>query len=241
MRIKDKNIIITGAASGIGKATALLLAKHQANLAMIDNNREELIATEKEIRKNGGKCSSFHCDVGYKKQTQDTVEKIAAQFDGEIDVLINNAGILESGPIHTCSPESWIRVINTNLIGYFLCARYVLPYMIKQKKGRIINNSSYYGKRESADSSAYNATKFGIRGFSKAMKLEVGKYNIQVSTICESTTDTDLFKGTPWIPNPKTALKPEDIAKVIYQILTMRTGGVVEEIDIVPLKYPYMD
>jgi len=241
MEIKHKNIIITGAASGIGKATALLLAKHMANLAIIDKNREGLIATEKEIEQSNGKCLNFCCDIRYKNQVERTIKKIALQFSGKIDVLINNAGILGSGPIYKRSPENWIRIIKTNLIGYFLCARYVLPYMIKRKKGHIINNSSYYGKRESADSSAYNASKFGIRGLSKAMKLEVKKYNIKVSTICESTTNTNLFKSTPWKPNPKTALQAEDIAKVIYQILTMRPTAVIEEIDVAPLKYPYIE
>lgn len=241
MKIKGKNVIITGSASGIGKATAVLLTKYGANLAMIDKNRKALIATEKEIKQTNGKCLNFCCDVRYKNRVEDTIKQIATQFNGKIDVLINNAGILGSGPVYERSPENWIRIIKTNLIGYFLCARYVLPYMIKQKKGHIINNSSYYGKRESADSSAYNATKFGIRGLSKAMKLEVKKYNIKVSTICESTTDTNLFKGTPWRPDPKTALQPEDIAKVIYQILTMQAMAVIEEIDIAPLKYPYIE
>ncbi|OPL10760.1 MAG: hypothetical protein AVO38_16280 [delta proteobacterium ML8_D] len=240
LNLKGKNVIVTGAASGIGRATATLLAKHQANISLIDFNEKGLLATEKKVRKYTS-CMGFLCDVRCKKQVKDTMKKAGDYFGEKIDILINNAGILKGGPTYRCSPEDWINVINTNLIGYFLCARYILPYMIKRRSGHIINNASYYGKKESADSSAYNATKSGILGFSNAMRLEVKQFNVKVTTVCESTTNTNLFKGTPWTPDPRTALKPEDIAVVIYQILTARPGVVIEDIDITPLKYPYKE
>jgi 3-oxoacyl-[acyl-carrier protein] reductase len=238
LNLKGKNVIVTGAASGIGRATAIILAKSQANLSLIDFNEKGLFAVEKKVKRYTD-CAAFLCDVRCNKQVKDTMKEIGRYFNKKIDVLINNAGILKGGVINRCRPEDWINVVNTNLIGYFLCARYILPYMIKRKSGHIINNASYYGKKESANSSAYNATKSGILGFSKSMRLELKQFNIKVTTICESTTDTNLFKGTPWTPDPRTALRPEDIAGVIHQILTVRPGVVIEDIDITPLKYPY--
>jgi len=231
--LAQENILITGAASGIGKAAAVLLAAHDARLFLIDKNKPNLAKVKKAIRRS----KAYLCDVSKEDQVKDTIRQILRKYK-TIDVLINNAGILDYGKIHKQSSEKWVEVINTNLIGMFFCTKYVLPSMIKRRKGHIINLSSVYGKSASADSSAYCASKFGIRGLSQSLAQETERYNIRVTTVHPSTTKTNLFKGTPFKPT-KNALKPEDIAKAIYEIITSRSTVVVSEIDVVPLHNPY--
>jgi 3-oxoacyl-[acyl-carrier protein] reductase len=232
-QLAQQNIFITGAASGIGKATAILLAAHGARLFLIDKNKPNLAKVKKAIRKS----TDYLCDVSKEEQVKDTIKQILKKFK-TIDVLINNAGILDYGKIHKQSSEKWVQVINTNLIGIFFCTKHVLPNMIKRRKGHIINLSSVYGKNASADSSAYCASKFGIRGLSQSLAQETERYNIKVTTVHPSTTKTNLFKGTPFKPT-RNALKSEDIAKAIYELLTSRSMAVVSDIDVVPLHDPY--
>lgn len=239
--LSKKHILITGAASGIGKETALMLAENGANLLLIDINYKSL---EKVRRHITGKCPacktcfSEKCDIRDEKQVKKVVSKFIKNC-GKIDVLVNNAGVLDYGKLHEQKPKEWANVINTNLYGTFLCSRYVLPHMVKRKKGHVINLSSVYGKRASADSSAYCASKFGIRGLSQSMQQEVGKHGIRVSIIHPSTTQTNLFERTPYNPNPKTALVPRDIARAIYSTIMMREGATISEVDVVPIRDPY--
>ena len=125
-QLAQQNIFITGAASGIGKATAILLAAHGARLFLIDKNKPNLAKVKKAIRKS----TDYLCDVSKEEQVKDTIKQILKKFK-TIDVLINNAGILDYGKIHKQSSEKWVQVINTNLIGIFFCTKHVLPNMIK--------------------------------------------------------------------------------------------------------------
>ncbi|MBD3310180.1 SDR family NAD(P)-dependent oxidoreductase [Candidatus Woesearchaeota archaeon] len=239
--ISEKHVIITGAASGIGKAIAVLLGNKGANLMLLDKDYNSLKAVKSYISEkcpNCHTCFAEKCDIRDEKRIKECIAKFIKNC-GKIDVLINNAGILDYGKLHEQDPKRWFDVINTNLYGTFLCSRYVLPHMVKRKKGHIINMSSVYGKNASADSSAYCASKFGIRGLSQSLQQEVGRYNIRVSIIHPSTTQTNLFKGTPFKPNKNTALVPEDIARTIYSTIMMRPGSTISDVDVVPIRDPY--
>ncbi|MBD3338928.1 MAG: SDR family NAD(P)-dependent oxidoreductase [Candidatus Lokiarchaeota archaeon] len=239
--IKEKHILITGAASGIGKAVALKLAEKGAKLLILDIEYEKLEEVRRYVMDNCPLCTtcfSEKCDVREEDQVKDTIEKFIGSC-GKIDVLVNNAGILDYEKLHKQDPDKWKDVVNTNLYGSFLCSRYVLPYMIEREKGHIINMSSVYGKTGSPESSAYCASKFGIRGMSQSLQQEVGQYNVRVSVVHPSTTQTNLFQGTPLKPNKETALVPEDIAKAVYSTIMMREGATISEVDVVPIKNPY--
>ncbi len=218
-----------------------MLAEKGANLLLLDINYKNLNKVNKYVGNNCPACKtcfSEKCDIRDEKQVKKTVKKFLKSC-GKIDVLINNAGILDYGKLHKQDPKKWKDVIDTNLYGTFLCSRHVLPNMIKRKKGHVINMSSVYGKNASPDSSAYCASKFGIRGLSQSLQQEVGKYNIRVSIIHPSTTQTGLFKGTPFKPNENTALVPKDIARAVYSTITMREGSTISELDVIPLRDPY--
>jgi len=241
MKLKDMHIMVTGAASGIGKATALKLAEEGANLLLIDINDQNLYKVNKYI---GSKCPKCHtcfaekCDIRDEKQVKNAISKFLKNC-GKIDVLLNIAGILDYGKSYEQDPKKWADVINTNLYGTFLCTRYVLPHMIKNKRGHIVNISSIYGKHASADSSAYCASKFGIRGFSQSLRKEVAQHNIRVTVVFPGTTQTNLFKGTPFKPEEAKALMPEDIADVIYHTIIERQGAAITEVDVEPVEDPY--
>ncbi len=241
MDIKNKHVVITGGTSGIGKATALTLAEKGANLLLLGRKRATLESVCKQIKRAHSEskiCVAGKCDVRNEREVQKTIGKFAKAY-GKIDVLINNAGILDYGKLHEQQPKKWLDVIHTNLYGTFLCTKFTLPYMIKRKQGHIINISSVYGKQASADSSAYCASKYGVRGLSESLRQEVEKYNIKVSVVHPSTTSTRIFDGTPFRPDRKKTLAPEDIAHAILYILTTSNIAVVSEIDVVPLKDPY--
>lgn len=241
MDLANSHIVITGGTSGIGKATAFTLAERGANLLLLGRRRRALKSVCKEIKHAHPEskiCVAGKCDVRNEKEVQKTIETFAKTY-GKIDVLINNAGILDYGKLHKQQPKKWLDVIHTNLYGTFLCTKFTLPYMIKRKQGHIINISSVYGKQASPDSSAYCASKYGVRGLSESLRQEVGKYNIKVSVVHPSTTSTNIFKGTPFRPDQKKTLAPEDIARAILSILTTSAIAVVSEIDVVPLKDPY--
>lgn len=241
MELSGMHVLVTGAASGIGKATALRLAKEGANLLLIDINYPNLDKVHKFI---GDNCPSCHtcfsekCDIRDEKQVKKTIEKFTKNC-GKIDVLLNIAGILDYGKSYEQDPKKWIDVINTNLYGTFLCSRYVLPGMIKRKMGHIINISSIYGKHASPDSSAYCASKFGVRGFSQSLRKEVAKHNIRVTVVFPGTTNTNLFKGTPFKPSQKKALEPRDIADAIFHAIVERQGAAITEVDVEPVQDPY--
>ena len=238
MDLKDKAVTITGAGSGIGKATAKILARRDANLVLIDRSAKGLKETLKDISNTQGKHSKYICDVSKPEQVRTAFKNINKRHN-PVDVHINNAGILEYGRIYELSPKKWLEVIKTNLFGQFLCCRYVLPNMIKRKRGHIINIASIYGKTGSPMSSAYCASKFGVRGMSQSMFEEVRKYNIKVTVVNPDTTNTNLFKGTKFRPNPKKILDPEDIAKAISGVLDIDSHSMISEVDAISMLPAY--
>jgi 3-oxoacyl-[acyl-carrier protein] reductase len=238
MELKNANILITGAASGIGRATSLLLAYDDVNLILLDKSKKALDDLKKEIDSIGRECYAVNCDISNEKQVSEAIKDVIKKYK-KIDALINDAGILEKGKSYKIDPKKWKQVIDVNLFGTFLCCRYTLPYMIKKKKGHIINVSSVYGKKGSAESSAYCSSKFGIRGLSQSIFEEVRKYNVKVSVVCPDTTKTHLFDKKEYHPNFNESLKPEDIATAIKNVLTVNVNAVIGEVDVIALHPPY--
>lgn len=202
MRLKDKVCLITGGAAGIGKATAIKFAAEGAKVILCDVNED---AGKKLVQEIGNDSSFYKVDVTDRQDVQKWIDSIKEKH-GRIDVLINNAGITRDGlfvkykdgaVVSQLSEEAWDMVINVNLKGVFNCAQAVIPTMIEQKSGVILNASSIVGLYGNFGQTNYAATKFGVIGMTKTWSRELGRYNIRVNAVCPGFILTEMVKKMP--------------------------------------------
>jgi 3-oxoacyl-[acyl-carrier protein] reductase len=219
--------IVTGGASGIGKAVCLALAEEGANIVVVDIDQQGIQATIEELEKTETNHASIclALDVCQERDMKEMVHQTLDRF-GRIDILVPCAGILRPKgslpkPLSELTVDEWDAVVNTNLRGTFLTNRAVLPTMIAQRKGQIVNISSTSGKQGRAYDSAYCASKFGIIGLTESLAEEVRQHNIKVNVILPDAVDTPLWEQNGPIPPPADALSAAKVASFILYLLTM--------------------
>jgi 3-oxoacyl-[acyl-carrier protein] reductase len=219
--IKGKIALVTGAGKGIGKAVALALAKEGVNVGLVARSPGDLEKLASEIKSLGVKTAIATADVADINAVDKAVESIIQEL-GNIDILINNAGVGAFGGFMELQPEEWERIIRVNLLGVYYVTRAVLPSMIERKTGDIINIASTAGLRGAAVTSAYSASKFGLIGMSESLMYEVRKHNIRVTTLTPSTVATDMAVNLKLTDgNPEKVMQPEDIAELIIAQLKL--------------------
>ena len=188
----DKCALITGATRGIGKQIAITLAKQGYNIAL--NYRKvngELENTKKEIEKIGVQILAVKGDVANFEDCENFVKQVIERF-GQIDVLVNNAGITKDMLLMRMKPDDFKCVIDVNLVGTFNMTRNVIPYMIKAREGRIVNISSVVGVNGNAGQTNYASSKAGVIGFTKSLARELGSRNILVNAVAPGFIETDM-------------------------------------------------
>lgn len=192
INLTKKVAIITGGSRGIGAAAAVLFAKAGANV-VITYTKNEKSAKEvvEEVKKEGRTCLAVKADVSKQKNAIKVVKETLKKF-GRIDILVNNAGIWTYGKIGEMSEKVWKETMAVNLDGMFFMTNAVVPYMKKQRSGKIINISSTAGQRGEAEHSHYAASKGGMISFTKSIATELGPYNINVNSVAPGWVDTDL-------------------------------------------------
>jgi NAD(P)-dependent dehydrogenase (short-subunit alcohol dehydrogenase family) len=195
MELKGKVAIVTGSGRGIGEGIALVLAREGANVVINDRTlSKDAEGVVKKIVSSGGKAIAVAADVSKKADVTAMAEAVVKHF-GAIDILVNNAGI-ESHPVLTMElkEESWDRVMSVNLKGAFLCCQAVIPQMMKQNKGRIVNIGSVAGLRMTFFGSAeYTASKYGLQGINQHLAWELADSNITINTVCPGAVQTPLM------------------------------------------------
>jgi 3-oxoacyl-[acyl-carrier protein] reductase len=222
MELKNKTAIITGAGKGIGKATAIALAKEGVHLGLVARTSSDLESLQGELAESYGiKVFFATADVSIKSEVDTAISSLVEQLSS-VDILLNNAGMAQFGTLLDMDPEIWESILKTNVLGTYYVTRAVLPSMIKQRSGNIINISSSAGERGNATASAYSASKFAVNGMTESLMQEVRKSNIRVTALTPSTVNTELAVNAGLkIGEEEHMMQPEDVAELILATLKL--------------------
>ncbi|HEY2861389.1 MAG TPA: 3-oxoacyl-ACP reductase family protein [Terracidiphilus sp.] len=221
--LEGKVALITGSSRGIGRAIAHELAERGASIAV--NYRNNLSSAEEVrnyVRETGGECELFQRDISDRIHARTLVRDVLDRFH-RVDILVNNAGITRDRSIRKMTDEDWTEVIETNLNSVFYCTSTVVPRMIEQKFGRIVNIASFIAQGGAFGQANYAASKGGIISLTKVLALELAKFNITANAVCPGFTETDMLAGVP--DNVRDQIKaripmgrfgqPEEVAKAV--------------------------
>lgn len=192
--LKNKVAIVTGGASGIGRATALLFAQEGASVAVVDINPELGHSIVSEIEAAGGSAVFIPCNVGIAKDCQNAVEQTVEIFGG-LNILFNNAGIIRRADVIGTTEEEWDRVMDVNVKSIFLMSKYAIPFMVKAGGGSIINTSSGWGMKGGGNAVSYCASKGAVTNMTRAMAIDHGPQKIRVNSVCPGDTDTPMLRN----------------------------------------------
>lgn len=222
MDIHHKTAIITGAGKGIGKAIAEALAKEGVQLGLLARTASDLEQLKTELTSTYDiQVFTATADIGNSEEARQAVASLAASL-GRVDILINNAGIGSFGKMVDMDPAEWEQILRVNLMGTYYVTHELLPGMIAQESGDIINIASTAGERGFATGSAYCASKFAVLGMTESLMQEVRKFNIRVTALTPSTVNTPLAvnAGLP-IGEEDRMMQPEDLAELVVAALKL--------------------
>jgi NAD(P)-dependent dehydrogenase (short-subunit alcohol dehydrogenase family) len=224
MRLKDKVAIITGAGSGIGRASAILFAKEGAKVVVADIACDGGLETVNIIKNNNGEAFFVETDVSKSKDVKKMIKMTLEKF-GRLNVLFNNAGISLEKNVTDTTEEELDKVIDVNLKGAFLCSKYALPNMIHIGGGVIVNTASIRGLTAQFHLAAYCASKGGVVLLTKAMAIDYGKFNIRVNCVCPGAIQTPL-----WDDSMVTIEDPEQEMKEVLKKIPLKLMGRPEDV-----------
>jgi NAD(P)-dependent dehydrogenase (short-subunit alcohol dehydrogenase family) len=222
-RFTDKVVLITGAASGIGRATSLAFAAEGARVAILDRSADTLEAVHASLKDAGGVVLTIACDVSSPDQVEGAVKQVVDRF-GRLDIAFNNAGVEnKAAPVHEIDLAEWDRILGINLRGTFICMKHELAQMVKQGGGVVVNTSSGAGIRGVEGGAAYAASKHAIIGLTRSAALDYAKHNIRVNAVLPGNIETpmmdrftggDIQKAIDLEPVGRLG-KPEEIAEAV--------------------------
>jgi 3-oxoacyl-[acyl-carrier protein] reductase len=222
---QNRTAIITGSGRGIGKETAIILARQVKNIVVCSRTKNEINEVVKEIREMNGHVNVLgqKCEVSISSQVNSLVRSIVDRFGGEsIDILVNNAGVAFDKKLVDTTEDDWDQTINTNLKGAFLITKAISPHMSQRKSGTILNVNSGAGKTGFSDLSSYCASKFGLAGLAESLSLEVKMYNIRVMTIFLGQVSTRMWQDYDYDyyeKNKDNMLGPKNVAARIVEMI----------------------
>ena len=219
MKFKDKVVLITGASSGIGRASAILFARKGANIILIDKKKEKLDQIDKELKKYNVSTLVCECDVSNKSQVKEISKTVLEKFNS-IDILVNNAGFAIYGSVSDLTTEEIESQMSTNYFGMIYCIKNFLPSMIEKKSGHIVNVASVAGSFGLPGIASYCASKFAMLGFSEGLKHELKGTGVGITVVSPIMVRTNFFDHQSFEKMPKyspTSLSAETVAKAILK------------------------
>jgi 3-oxoacyl-[acyl-carrier protein] reductase len=225
---------VTGATEGIGRATAFALGRAGYRVGICARTESKIQRLVKHLKEEGIEAAGAAADVGEPDQVSRAVEQVTAAL-GEIDLLVNNAGVLIAKPFEELTLDDWDTTMATNVRSLYLITRAVLPGMRRRQQGTIVNVASLAGRNGFVGGTAYTASKHAVLGFSKSLMLETRKENIRVIAVCPGSVATGMLQDQPMLKsNPERILQPEDVADTIVHAVTLPGRALVSELDIRP-------
>ena len=237
MNLKHKTAIVTGGTKGIGRAITEALLREGVSVCVAARHHAEIDKTIKELNQGDeDRAIGFVCDVRDYDQVKKLIDYTVKELGG-LDLLINNAGIGIFQKVEDTTPEDFRAVLETNVFGVFYCCREAIPQMKRRGGGYIINISSLAGVNAHPQMAAYNASKFGLNGFSEALMQEVRHDNIKVSYIMPGSVNTE-FGGDSPSDEKSWQLTPQDIARVVIDLLHHNDRSLPSRVEIRPSKPP---
>ena len=226
--------LITGATEGIGRATALALGRAGYRVGVVARTESKVRQLTSHLKEEGIEAAGAAADVGQPEPVKRAVAELTGSL-GEIDVLVNNAGVLIAKPFEELTLDDWDTTMATNVRSLYLMSRAVLPAMRRRKRGTIVNVASLAGRNGFAGGTAYSASKHAVLGFSRSLMLEVRKENIRVIAICPGSVDTGMLRDQTMLKSdPNRILKPEDVAETILHAIALPERALVSELDVRP-------
>lgn len=230
-----KTIWITGASSGIGKELAIEFSNAGYFVVLSGRRKAPLVKIVSEIKKSGGEAEAFVCDVMSEKSILAASKSIIKKY-GKIDILVNNAGVTVFKSIMDTTTKDFDSVLDTNLRGAFLCIKSVLPQMINNKNGQIINILSVAANTAFENSTAYAASKAGLLALSNSLREEIRDLNIKVSNILPGAVETPMWDSKSRQKFKHRMMSTTDIAKIVVTIAEQPLKVLIEDITIRPIK-----
>lgn len=228
--LKGKNIAITGATRGIGRATSILLSELGANLLIGSRNNDDLVSLSTRLL---SKTVGVQLDVSDEESVKNFLERGLTELDS-IDALINCAGYGNFGSALDLTTEDFDRMISVNLRGTFLSCKYFGKHMVENKSGQILNIISMAGNTALAGCAGYSASKFGVLGLSKVLQTELRGSGVQVTSVLPGSVNTEFWDHMESTPDRSKMIPPENIAKHLVYLLCQPEGAVVDEVTIMP-------
>jgi len=239
--------LVTGASSGIGEATAEILAQHGAAVALVARRIDRLDDLAAKLKSEGASVLPIQADVANRDEAYEAVDRVAAEF-GRLDTVINNAGVMLLGPIENAPVEEWERMVNVNLLGLLYCSKAALPHLLKAADGEprgvadLVNVSSVAGRVPRLGSGVYNATKHAVGAFSESLRQEVTGRHVRVSLVEPGAVTTELVShNRPEIRDQMSQrfagtqrMEATDIADVIGYIVSRPRHVAINEVLVRP-------
>jgi NADP-dependent 3-hydroxy acid dehydrogenase YdfG len=231
--LEGKTALITGAGRGIGRAIAKAFAAEGAAVALVARSRADLASVAAEVREGGGRALAVPTDVTQDAAVEALVEDVTGEL-GRLDILVTSAGAAAFGPVSGSKPADWDTMLSLNLRAVMLCCHAVLPVMMRQRSGLILNLSSIASKRALPGSAVYTATKAGVEAFSRVLAEEMRPHGVRVGVLIPGAVDTPIWDAMGAAPPREKMLRAEDVARAAVLMATLPANASLEELTLLP-------
>jgi NADP-dependent 3-hydroxy acid dehydrogenase YdfG len=231
--LEGKTALITGAGRGIGRAIARAFAAEGAAVALVARSRADLATVAAEVREAGGRALALPTDVTQDAAVEALVEDVTGEL-GRLDILVTSAGAAAFGPVAGSKPADWDTMLSLNLRAVMVCCHAVLPVMLRQRSGLILNLSSIATKRSLPGSAVYTATKSALEAFSRVLAEELRPHGVRVGVLVPGAVDTPIWDSLGAAPPREKMLRAEDVARAAVLMATLPPNASLEELTLLP-------